>query len=195
VFLRELGPERVLTSDERGDPRGDPGAHAHARRPRSRPLRTRIDGASVRLALPLLCVSTSRTPTTIHLETSTMTTIRSSLLAAILVLAALATSCNSGGGSSSTTNPMPTARELDSGDFGPGGSFQHTFAVAGTYGYHCIHHSPMTGSVVVSDNAPGTTASVSITSSVMAFPPATVKPGGTVTWTNNSGLVHTVTSN
>jgi plastocyanin len=53
----------------------------------------------------------------------------------------------------------------------------------------------MTGSVVVSDNAPGTTASVSITSSVMAFPAATVKPGGTVTWTNNSGLVHTVTSN
>jgi plastocyanin len=30
---------------------------------------------------------------------------------------------------------------------------------------------------------------------VMAFPPATVKPGGTVTWNNNSGLVHTVTSN
>jgi plastocyanin len=29
----------------------------------------------------------------------------------------------------------------------------------------------------------------------MAFPAASVKPGGTVTWTNNSGLVHTVTSN
>lgn len=124
-----------------------------------------------------------------------MITLKSRLLAAILVLAALASSCNSGGGASSSTNPMPTARELDSGDFGPGASFQHRFAVAGTFGYHCIHHSPMTGAVVVSDNAPGTTATVSITSSVMAFPAASVKPGGTVTWTNNSGLVHTVTSN
>ena len=124
-----------------------------------------------------------------------MITLKSRLLTAFLVLAALASSCNSGGGSGNSTNPMPTARELNSGDFGPGGSFQHTFAVAGTYGYHCIHHSPMTGAVVVSDNAPGTTASVSITSSVMAFPAATVKPGGTVTWNNNSGAVHTVTSN
>lgn len=125
-----------------------------------------------------------------------MITLKSRLLAAILVTAALATSCKSGGYSSST-NPAPTQtpRELDSGDFGAGGTFQHTFAVAGTYRYHCIHHSPMTGSVVVSDNAPGTTAAVSITSSVMAFPAATVRPGGTVTWTNNSGLVHTVTSN
>ena len=126
-----------------------------------------------------------------------MTTHKSSLMVAILVAAALAatSSCKSGGSPSYSTNPMPTARELDSGDFGPGGTFQHTFATAGNYGYHCIHHSPMTGSVVVSANAPSTTASVSITSSVMAFPAASVKPGGTVTWTNNSGLVHTVTSN
>ena len=126
-----------------------------------------------------------------------MTTLKGRLLAAILVAAALAatSSCKSGGSPSYSTNPMPTARELDSGDFGPGGTFQHTFATAGTYAYHCIHHSPMTGSVVVSANAPSTTASVSITSSVMAFPAASVKPGGTVTWTNNSGLVHTVTSN
>jgi len=120
------------------------------------------------------------------------------LMAAILVAVALAatSSCKSGGGGySSSTNPMPTARELNSGDFGPGGTFQHTFATAGTFGYHCVHHSPMTGSVVVSPDAPGTTANVSITSSVMAFPAASVKPGGTVTWTNNSGLVHTVTSN
>ena len=99
-----------------------------------------------------------------------MTTHKSSLMVAILVAAALAatSSCKSGGSPSYSTNPMPTARELDSGDFGPGGTFQHTFATAGNYGYHCIHHSPMTGSVVVSANAPSTTASVSITSSVMA---------------------------
>ena len=126
-----------------------------------------------------------------------MTTRKGRLMVAILVVAALAatTSCKAGGGYSSSTSPMPTARELNSGDFGPGGTFQHTFATAGTYAYHCIHHSPMTGNVVVSADAPGTTASVSITSSVMAFPAASVKPGGTVTWTNNSGSVHTVTSN
>jgi plastocyanin len=118
-------------------------------------------------------------------------------MAAILVSAVLATasSCKGGGYGSSTTNPMPTARELNSGDFGQGGTFSHTFAVAGTYAYHCIHHSPMTGTVQVRDDAPGTTAAVNITSSVMAFPAASVKPGGTVTWTNNSGVVHTVTSN
>ena len=124
-----------------------------------------------------------------------MTTRKGRLMVAILVVAALAVTCKSGGGYSSSTNPMPTARELNSGDFGPGGTFQHTFATAGTYAYHCIHHSPMTGSVVVSPDAPSATASVSITSSVMAFPAASVKPGGTVTWTNNSGSVHTVTSN
>ena len=125
-----------------------------------------------------------------------MTTPKGRLMVAILVVAALAVTCKAGGGGySSSTNPMPTARELNSGDFGPGGTFQHTFATAGTYAYHCIHHSPMTGSVVVSPDAPSATASVSITSSVMAFPAASVRPGGTVTWTNNSGLVHTVTSN
>jgi plastocyanin len=131
------------------------------------------------------------------METSNMITLNRRWMAAILVTAALAasSSCKPGGGYSSSTSPMPTARELDSGDFGPGGTFQHTFAAAGTYAYHCIHHSPMSGTVVVSPDAPSATASVSITSSVMAFPAASVRPGGTVTWTNNSGFVHTVTSN
>jgi plastocyanin len=128
-----------------------------------------------------------------------MNTLNRYLLAAILVAAAFAavSSCKSGGGPSYSTNPLPppAARELDSGDFGPGGTFAHTFATAGTYAYHCIHHAPMTGTVQVRADAPGLTASVSITSAVMAFPAASVKPGGTVTWTNNSGLVHTVTSN
>ncbi len=37
---------------------------------------------------------------------------------------------------------------FDSGDILPGGSWTHTFA-AGTYSYHCIYHSYMTGTIKV----------------------------------------------
>lgn len=85
--------------------------------------------------------------------------------------------------------------ELNSGDFGPNGFYQHTFTTAGTFSYHCIHHAPMTGSVVVSAAAADSLVEVSITSSTTPFPAASVKPGGRVTWTNNTAMVHTVTSN
>jgi plastocyanin len=105
-----------------------------------------------------------------------------------------ATSC---GGGSSPTDPVGGGgtRELNSGDFGLGASFQHRFTTAGTFPYHCIHHSPMTGSVVVNEAAADTLVNVSITSDSVPFPGATVKPGGRVVWTNNTGMVHTVTSN
>src|SRR5580765_2906912 len=115
-----------------------------------------------------------------------------------VILAGVA-SCNSGGYNKTgyPTAPAPPmgARELNSGDFGAGASFQHRFFVAGTYAYHCIHHAPMSGSVTVDAGAADTVANVSITSSTMSFAAATVKPGGRVVWTNNTGVVHTVTSN
>jgi plastocyanin len=37
---------------------------------------------------------------------------------------------------------------FDSGDIAPGGRFSYTFSSVGTYGYHCIHHPNMTGTVV-----------------------------------------------
>ena len=120
------------------------------------------------------------------------------LLAMALVAGA---SCSSGGGGGNPTAPGGGGGgggggpELSSGDFGAGGVYQHRFATAGTFNYHCIHHSPMTGSVVVSDAAPDTLANVSIVSSTVPFPAASVKPGGRVVWTNNTGMVHTVTSN
>jgi plastocyanin len=115
------------------------------------------------------------------------------LVVALLPLLLLAaTSCNSG-----KSNPAgPGAgSELDSGVLGPGGVFQHTFANAGTYGYHCVFHAPMRGTVQVSATATDSVASVSITSSTTTFPGATVRPGGKVVWTNNTVLDHTVTSN
>lgn len=122
--------------------------------------------------------------------TSRVTSLRApALLLPLLLLAAA--SCKSGSGGSPTGPGTP--RELNSGDIAPGGMFQHRFAAAGTYPYHCIHHPPMTGTVQVNANAADTLASVSITSSTMSFPPAVVKPGGRVVWSNNTGELHTVT--
>jgi plastocyanin len=49
--------------------------------------------------------------------------------------------------------------------------------------------------VVVSASATDTLAALSITSSTSPFPAASVKPGGRVVWTNNTVMLHTVTSN
>ena len=38
---------------------------------------------------------------------------------------------------------------FDSGDIGPGGTFNYTFNTAGTYAYHCKYHSTMKGAIVV----------------------------------------------
>lgn len=115
------------------------------------------------------------------------------LLAIALVTAMGAASCG-GGGSGKTTAPVVTAGELNSGDFGPGASFTHQFLTSGTFAYHCIHHSPMTGSVRVGDAVIDTVVSVSITSDAAPFADATVRTGGRVVWKNNTGMVHTVTS-
>jgi plastocyanin len=85
-------------------------------------------------------------------------------------------------------------KELDSGNIAAGANFQHAFSVAGTFPYHCIFHAAMTGTVVVSASAPSSLVDVSITSNTVPFPGASVKPGGTVRWTNNTASTHTVTS-
>ena len=38
----------------------------------------------------------------------------------------------------------------DSGNIAPGSTFDHTFATAGTFAYHCTIHSQMKGTVTVS---------------------------------------------
>lgn len=37
---------------------------------------------------------------------------------------------------------------FDSGDIGPGSRFSYTFTSTGTFGYHCIHHSGMVGTII-----------------------------------------------
>ena len=85
--------------------------------------------------------------------------------------------------------------ELNSPNLGTGGTYSHTFASAGTFNYHCKFHGGMNGSVSVDAAHANTTVAVSITDNQFNPTPAQVKPGGTVTWTNNGGSTHTVTSN
>jgi plastocyanin len=87
--------------------------------------------------------------------------------------------------------------ELNSGNIaGSGGVFAHTFNTAGSFGYHCAIHTNMTGTITVVASGGNTpvAAGMSGTSS-FTNGTQTINVGGTVTWTNSSGIVHTVTSN
>jgi plastocyanin len=87
------------------------------------------------------------------------------------------------------------AKEMDSPDIPPGGSYTHRFFTAGDFAYHCRFHAPMTGTATVNASAADTTFDVSITSATSPFPASSVKPGGTITWHNNDTHTHSVTSN
>lgn len=108
-----------------------------------------------------------------------------------LLLAGLA-SCNYG--EDSPTGPDGGARELNSGVIESGATFQHQFAAAGSFPYHCVFHGSMRGTVQVNANAADSVAEVSIVSNTAAFQAASVRPGGTVIWTNKTDMDHTVTS-
>jgi plastocyanin len=120
-----------------------------------------------------------------------------SMLLAITLAACTSCSRNSGGATHGVlTDPAGGggSLELDSSNLDTGATYQHRFTTAGTYRYYCIYHTPMTGSVVVSAAAADTLVSVNITSSSAPFPSASVRLGGRVVWTNNTSMVHTVTS-
>jgi len=105
---------------------------------------------------------------------------------------------------SSNNNPMNPGGgggggpELNSGGVPPGGVYQHTFASAGNFPYHCTIHAAMTGNSVTVDAASANdSAFVQIVSaSSPGFSPSsvTIKPGGHVRWINAHSVTHTVTS-
>ncbi len=115
-----------------------------------------------------------------------------------IAIATLATIYACGSSSKSTAPPGGGGGpELSSGSIPASGTFPHTFMTAGTFPYHCTIHSNMTGNSVIVDAASSnTSAAVSIVGGVPGFSPSsvTVKPGSIVTWTNNAGVAHTVTS-
>ena len=82
---------------------------------------------------------------------------------------------------------------FDSGTLTVGNTFSFTFAVEGTYDYHCNFH-PMTGRVRVTA-AGAASAAVQILDSPFRFQPddVTIRAGGTVTWTHAGVQPHTVT--
>jgi plastocyanin len=106
------------------------------------------------------------------------------------------------GKSSSPTSPPANpggggggSSAFDSGTLNAPATFAHTFATAGTFGYHCTFHQSlgMVGSVVVSAGAVDSTASVTGAGTSFTPPTVTIRPGGVVTWHITSGT-HTVTS-
>jgi len=97
---------------------------------------------------------------------------------------------------SKSSNPVGpgTPKELDSGDIAPAGNYSHTFTTAGTFNYHCIYHGVMTGTVTVTAGAPVVDDAIVIVSTA-PFPAKAIKVGAKITWTNNTAMTHTVTSN
>lgn len=116
------------------------------------------------------------------------------LLAVTLLLTlGVLSACSNGDSTTGPPGPGPGAKELNSGTLGNGGVYSHTFATAGTYPYHCEIHGGMTGTVQVGTGSPAS-AAVSIMNNAFSPQSVSVQPGGTVTWTNNDGVAHTVTS-
>ena len=76
---------------------------------------------------------------------------------------------------------------------GNGGVYSHTFATAANVPYHCkIHGTSMAGNVVVDPAAPAGNRSVAIGDNFFNPVTVTVRPGNTVTWTNNGNFDHIV---
>ena len=108
--------------------------------------------------------------------------------------------CSSKGSDYGTGGGGTGGREFASGNMaGNGVSFSHTFATAGSFPYFCRYHggrggSGMSGVITVTD--PPNASPVTFTYSIVShdLPDYSIKTGDIVTWTNNSGEVHTVES-
>ncbi len=120
------------------------------------------------------------------------------LLPALVIVAAMMVATLGCSKDDSTTNP-PVARELDSGNFGAGQRYVHTFANPGNYGYHCERHPVMRSSITVAAGGLDSLIVLIQNSSASGFQAqavggvTTVAPGGYVSW-QNQDQTHTVTS-
>jgi plastocyanin len=124
-------------------------------------------------------------------------TRRSLTVLGILFTFALVVIIGCGGGGSNSTNPGPTGPTLNFAFPATGVSHSFVFTDAGAWGYRCVAHGGMTGTVTV---AAGGLDSVVVSvgpGNTTTFSPATttIKVGGTVRWVLASTTMfnHTVT--
>ena len=113
------------------------------------------------------------------------------LSAAALVAVVLISGCSSSD-SNKVTNPPSTTEPFESGDLSHNGSFQHTFATAGSFNYRCRHHVGMTGSITVTASASDSQL-VTFGDNFFPAPASAIKPGGHIRWINGGNNTHTVT--
>jgi amicyanin len=76
-------------------------------------------------------------------------------------------------------SPGSVGDEFASSSLSQGGTFEHTFDTAGRYDYFCQIHPDMTGSIVVSGEAPDPTATVPV--ATLTAPTATATAAATAT--------------
>ena len=120
---------------------------------------------------------------------------RSRWLAVVFSLTIASISACSGDDDNPGPGPgVPAGKELDSPTLGAGQVYVDTLATAGVFPYHCEIHTTMRATLTVDASSPNTNLAISITDFAFTPTPATVKPGGIVTWTNSGGAPHTVTS-
>jgi len=119
-------------------------------------------------------------------------------VAASLIISALAPGCSS---NDKNSNPVsPATKELNSGNIPNKGNFSHTFANAGSYGYHCSIHPAMIGTITVVTGGLDSLIVLIVDQSASGFQAqavsgvTSIKPGGLVHW-HNQDVTHTVTSN
>ena len=103
------------------------------------------------------------------------------------------TSSGSGGGGGGGGGSLI----MSSGDIQPGASYTHVFTTAQVVPYYCKYHGGPGGvgmSGVITVTAGGTPSKHAFSITGMTLPTTSVDVMDTVTWTNNTALVHTVTS-
>ncbi len=113
--------------------------------------------------------------------------------------AVLLTGCSSSNNSTGSGGGGGGGREMVSGDIaGNGGAFTHVFTAAKVVAYYCRYHGGpggvgMSGVITVTQSA-GAPTRHTFTITAMTLPTMTINVGDTMTWTNTSGIVHTVES-
>src|SRR3954471_8146081 len=88
---------------------------------------------------------------------------------------------------------LAAGETFQSPTLGHNGVYAHTFPAAGSVAYHCkIHGTSMSGAVVVDPAAPAGNRAVAVGDNFFNPASVSIRPGASVTWTNNGNFDHIV---